>query len=74
MFMDLQLYIVTLLPTFTYFPSCSPLSLSPVLENYIDGAVFLTLTEADIKAMIPPLGLVKKIIGLQPNKEKEVHM
>ena len=52
----------------------SSLLFPPLLysENYIDGAVFLTLTEVDVKAMIPPLGLVKKIMKLVPNKEKEV--
>ena len=41
------------------------------LENYIDGAAFLTLTEDDIKGMIPPLGLVKKITKLLPKHSQE---
>ena len=43
-----------------------------ILENFIDGAEFLTLTEADVKAMVPPLGLVKKIMRLLPRHEQEV--
>ena len=43
---------------------------SPVLhchfpENYVDGESFLSLTEQDIKDMIPPIGIVKKILKLQ---------
>ena len=37
-------------------------------ENYIDGSEFLTLTKADVKAMILPLGLAKKIVSLLPKK------
>ena len=35
------------------------------LEEDIDGAAFLDLTEADIKSMVPKLGLVKKVMRLQ---------
>lgn len=43
-----------------------------LLENYIDGSVFLTLTEGEVKAMVPPLGLVRKIMKLLPPPEEEV--
>lgn len=33
-------------------------------ENYIDGKEFLTLTEQEIKTMVPPIGLARKIIRL----------
>ncbi len=35
------------------------------LENEIDGETFCELSEADIKAIVKPLGIVKKIIRLQ---------
>lgn len=38
-------------------------------ENQIDGAGFLDLTEPDIKELIKPLGIVKKIVRLK----KQVH-
>ena len=34
-------------------------------ENEIDGASFLELTEADIKEIVKPLGIVKKILRLK---------
>ena len=36
-----------------------------LLENEIDGITFLELTEADIKGLVPKLGVVKKIHRLQ---------
>lgn len=38
------------------------------LENYIDGNEFLTLEENDVKTLIPPMGLARKIIRLLPSK------
>lgn len=35
------------------------------IENEIDGSAFMELTEADIKQLIKPIGVVKKIIRLQ---------
>ena len=35
-------------------------------ENYIDGTVFLGLSESEIKEMVPPIGLAKKIMKLVP--------
>ena len=37
-----------------------------VLYKYIDDPVFLTLTEGEVKAMVTPLGLVRKIMKLLP--------
>jgi hypothetical protein len=37
-----------------------------VLDNFIDGVEFINLVEADIKEIIPPLGLAKKILRLVP--------
>ena len=34
-------------------------------ENEIDGASFLELTETDIKEIVKPLGIVKKILRLK---------
>ena len=36
------------------------------VENYVDGAEFVSLTEEEIKGMVPPLGLFKKILKLRP--------
>jgi len=47
-------------------------TISLILENYIDGAEFLTLTEAEVKAMIPPIGLARKILKLLPQPEPQV--
>lgn len=38
--------------------------LSFLLENYIDGEEFLSLSEHDIKSMVPPIGLSRKIFRL----------
>ena len=35
-------------------------------ENYIDGSAFVELSSAEIKEMVPPIGLAKKIIKLLP--------
>ena len=35
------------------------------LENEVDGMAFFDLSEGDIKAMIKPLGIVKKLIRLK---------
>ena len=35
-------------------------------ENYIDGAEFVGLSEAEIREMVPPIGLTKKIVKLIP--------
>lgn len=34
------------------------------LDNFIDGREFLLLNADEVKAMIPPIGLAKKIIRL----------
>lgn len=36
-------------------------------DNYIDGKEFLTLSEAEIKIMVPPIGIARKILRLVPN-------
>lgn len=36
-------------------------------DNYIDGAEFLTLSESEVKSMVPPIGLARKILRLQPH-------
>ena len=38
-------------------------------ENYIDGAEFLTLTESEVKAMVPPIGLARKVMRLLLQQE-----
>lgn len=38
-------------------------------ENYIDGAEFLTLTESEVKTMIPPIGLARKVMRLLQQQE-----
>lgn len=47
-------------------------TISLILKNYIDGAEFLTLTEAEVKAMIPPIGLARKLLRLLPRPEPQV--
>ena len=42
----------------------SPLYISA--ENYIDGKELLELTASEIKDIVPPIGIAKKIIRLQP--------
>ena len=37
-----------------------------LIDNYIDGAAFVGLTVAEIKGIVPPIGLAKKIINLVP--------
>lgn len=37
-----------------------------LIDNYIDGAAFVGLTVAEIKEIVPPIGLAKKIINLVP--------
>ena len=39
------------------------------LDNYIDGREFLLLTEDEVKYMIPPIGLAKKIARLLPSSK-----
>ena len=34
------------------------------LDNFIDGKAFLKLSEGDVRKMIPPIGLTKKIFAL----------
>ena len=51
---------------------CYVSGLVSLSENYIDGTVFLTLTEGEVKTMVPPLGLVRKIIKLIPQSRQEV--
>lgn len=36
------------------------------LENYVDGKDFGELTEEEIKTIVPPIGLRRKILRLQP--------
>ena len=36
-----------------------------VVDEDIDGAAFIDLSEADIKSLVPKLGMVKKIARLQ---------
>ena len=38
------------------------------LDNYIDGMEFFSLKESDVKAMVPPIGLTKKIMRLLPKR------
>ena len=35
-------------------------------DNYIDGSEFVKLSEAEVKQMVPPIGLAKKIVHLIP--------
>ena len=37
-----------------------------LIDNYIDGAAFVGLTVAEIREIVPPIGLAKKIINLVP--------
>ena len=33
-------------------------------ENYIDGEEFLNLNQQEVRSMVPPIGLAKKILHL----------
>ena len=35
-------------------------------DNYIDGNEFTKLTEAEVKDLVPPIGLAKKVIRMIP--------
>lgn len=50
---------------YTYYGSCFKPGILSFLENEIDGEAFCELSETDIKAIIKPLGIVKRIIRLQ---------
>ena len=47
---------------------CHNLSLS-FQRTTFDGAEFLTLTESEVKAMVPPIGLARKVMRLLPQQE-----
>ena len=36
------------------------------IDNYIDGREFTKLTEAEVKQMVPAIGIAKKILRLIP--------
>ena len=38
-------------------------------ENYFDGGEFLKITETEVKAMVPPIRLAKKVMRLLPQHE-----
>ena len=40
-------------------------------DNYIDGIEFCSLTEDEVKTIVPPIGLARKIIRILPMKEVE---
>ena len=42
-------------------------------ENFIDGCAFVMLTQKDVRKLVPPIGLAKKIISLIP-KVSKVHV
>ena len=44
------------------------------IENYVDGEEFVKLTEAEIKEMVPPIGIAKKVMRLQPKVKIIVHL
>ena len=35
------------------------------LENYIDGTEFMSLSEENVRSIVPPIGLARKILQLQ---------
>ena len=35
-------------------------------ENYIDGCAFMMLNEEDVRELVPPIGLTKKIMSFVP--------
>lgn len=44
-----------------------------LLENYVDGTEFISLTADEIKAIVPPIGLVKKIMKLRQSVSGNVY-
>ena len=43
-----------------------------VSDNLVDGRAFLRLRECDVKRMVQPIGLIKKICALIPNVSSQV--
>ena len=37
-----------------------------LVENLVNGAAFLRLFESDVRKVVPPIGLTKKICALIP--------
>ena len=58
----------------TYSYTWSDIVCWSTLENYIDGEVFVSLTEQDIKEMVPPIGLLKKILKLRQVNHIVLHL
>lgn len=50
-------------PGVSYVFSCLSCRVS---DNYIDGQEFMKLTETEVKEMVPPIGLAKKILRMIP--------
>ena len=44
-----------------------------ILDNYIDGEEFISLSETEIKSMVPPIGLARKILRLIPVPSPQTH-
>ena len=40
-----------------------------ILDNFIDGKEFVALKENEVKELIAPLGIVKKILRLIPTQD-----
>ena len=36
------------------------------IENYVDGCAFMMLSEKDVRELVPPTGLIKKIMSFIP--------
>ena len=61
------LSVVNVWLTYSYMVLlCGGLCVLYLADNYIDGSVFLGLTLPEIREMVPPIGLAKKISNLMP--------
>ena len=40
-------------------------------ENFVDGCAFVMLSQRDIRQLVPPIGLAKKVFSLVP---KVIHL
>ena len=36
------------------------------IENYVDGCAFMMLSESNVRELVPPIGLIKKIMSFIP--------
>ena len=48
------------------------IKLTGIAENYVNGKAFLRLSEPDVRKIVPPIGLTKKICTLIPKVHNDL--